>query len=70
MEQVRYGVFAVGPLWQLVTGDGSTCVFTDRATAIAQAQAAAEAARARGQEVELLVQQLDNTLVSARHSAF
>jgi hypothetical protein len=66
MEPVRYGVFAAGPLWQLVTADGSARAFADRATAISQAQEAARASMARGRDAEVLVQQQDGTLVCTR----
>jgi len=56
MDIVRYGVFAVGQIWTLCSGDGRARGFTTRSAAVSAAFATLRELMAQGLRVELLVQ--------------
>lgn len=56
MGIVRYGVFAVGQIWTLCSGDGRARGFTSRTAAVTAASDTIREAMAQGLKVELLLQ--------------
>jgi hypothetical protein len=56
MDTATFGVFRLGQIWSVVTGEGMKRGFTSRDAAVVAAQEMAAARAADGQDAEIAIQ--------------